>query len=1189
MLKTTCIDRSPPGNLQTAKEEHSMNSSNAYEHRYQYFVWHLPPADPQAWLAAAVSLHHLFDAIFTNKTWVCRNLNDNPATFVPIKLAQISEGSISLSTCHQSVVAAFHENQGDPDQGEHVIVCGKSVDRTQVTCWQPRTGLIMEIPENRDSMTVTWLQQQNTFNDPAFPELLKRTLHGLTQLVLHGVSSTADIAETVCVLLSEQTPVSPGIEVTGNLFIQRFAANAAKMPERLAIVTDRESISYGELTRITDRIVYDWRYLKLVKGNRLLMIAPRGPEIVATVIAAFKAGVAVCLVDPRQPDTYIETCCRIVCPTFIVNLTGRDLTVQGIPVVTTINLIPYDEEEVPPISEDGFSADDCAVITLTSGTTHEPKAVMGRYSSLTQFFDWMDERLGPMADAAFGMCSSIGHDPLQRDIMTPLYLGGHIVIPGERDLNEPQRLSRWLAENRIEFVCLNAALVPWLSSSIPLQHLRALFCVGGALTRSQAVMLCQIAPNAQIVNLYGATETQRAVGFFELPRDPKVLANLPDVVPLGRGMKEVDLIVRGLSRLKMALPYQIGEIVLRSPYLALGYAGDPELTTLKFRNDIVPESSNIRTYLTGDLGYVSLCHGVVFTGRMDDQYKISGYRVEPTAIDDTCRQHPDVKNAATLVMEVEGLPTLVTCIVSDGVIAQDKLRHWLSQRLPHYMVPHRLCMLSDLPLTLNRKVDMRALAALVISENEHNDANAANAHAVKMVEQIVAFVNRHTGLNNPPRDVALADLGIDSLRFLALLSQLASASGHEKPSLGGLHNRMSIATIAQALEGRILPDSSLSKAGNIGVGYNLRDLLGPAIEVTETRISFAHGVFDHCCSNSYLGLAGCPEIRTQIAHFIDQGQVLGAHGSAELNGFTLWHEQLNTAIGEIYGCEAVLLYGSGYLANISAIATVVSGDDHLFVDESCHQSLIDGCRLSGAKISVYRHNDVDDLESLLSGTPRRPNTVWAIVTEGVFSIEGDILDLPSVHVLARRFDCRLIVDEACSLGLLGVDGSGVETHFSLPGAIDVRTGTMAKALASTGGYVTCRTGDLMRLRFQRGASFSTSLSALNAFIALQGVKRLRQDGRALKASLDRNVTLWRESLNALGFDTGQSSTAIVPILCTDSVAVTALFQRALDLGVYALPVSPLWSKRVHAVRTSVTSAHEPERLRDIVARFIVDI
>ncbi|EDY0797862.1 aminotransferase class I/II-fold pyridoxal phosphate-dependent enzyme [Salmonella enterica subsp. enterica serovar Oslo] len=1165
-----------------------MHSEDVYEHRYQHFIWQLPPADLQAWLAAAVSLHCLFDAIFTRKLWVCRNLNASPATFASPETDPRAESPVSLSVCHQRVTAAFRVNHGVPGPGEHMIVCGESVDRAQVTRWQPRTGLILDMSAKRDVMTVTWLQQRNTFNDPAFPDLLEHVLYGLTQLVLHGISSNVDIAQAVQSMLSESKPASPRREVTGDLFIQRFAACAAKTPERPAIVMDKKRISYGELARITDHIVCDWRYLNLAKGDRLLMIAPRGAEIVATVIAAFKMGVTVCLIDPRQPDVYIETCCRIVSPTFIVNLTGRDLPISGIPEVVTITLNSCNREEAPLVREDCFSADDCAVITLTSGTTREPRAVMGRYSSLTQFFDWMDERLGPMDGAAFGMCSSIGHDPLQRDIMTPLYLGGYIVIPGERDLNEPNRLTRWLAEKKIEFVCLNAALVPWLSSSTPLRHLRALFCVGGALTRSQAVMLRQIVPDAQIVNLYGATETQRAVGFFELPHSPDAVATLPDVIPLGKGMKDVDLMVRKLSSPGLTLPYQTGEIVLRSPYLALGYAGDPGLTEQKFRHDIVPGKSDIPTYLTGDLGYISLCYGVIFSGRADAQCKISGYRIELTAIDDMCRQHPDVRNAATLVMETEGLPTLVTCIVPGGQMTQDELRRWLAQRLPHYMVPHRICMLRELPLTLNRKVDMRALADHVASENSHNDATTPDAQAVKIVEHIVAFVTRHTGLHNPSRDVALVDLGIDSLRFLALRSQLSSASGRENASLNGLHSGMSITAIGQAMTDHTVPAPSVRIVDNTGTGHDLRELLGSAIEVTETRITFARGVFEHCCSNSYLGLSGCPHIRAQIANFIGQEKVPGAHGSAELNGFTVWHEHLTTAIREIYSCESVVLYSSGYLANVSAIAAVVSGDDHLFVDESCHQSLIDGCRLSGAKISVYRHNDGSDLENLLRATPRVPGAVWAIVSEGVFSVEGDILDLPLFHVLARRFDCRLIVDEACSLGLTGADGSGIETHFGLPGVIDIRTGTLAKALASTGGYVTCRHEDVMRLRFQRGACFSTSLSALNAFIALQGVKRLKQDGRELKARLDRNVTLWRNGLNALGFDTGKSSTAVVPVLCADPQAVTDLFQKALSLGIYTLPVSHLWSRRVNAVRTSVTSAHEPERLLDIIVRLSVN-
>lgn len=1157
-----------------------MECGDAFESNYHYFVWRFPPADPQTWLAAAVSLHRIFDAVFTSKICLCRN----PGAFVALDLAQLAEGPITLSACHKWIATASRNSQGEPAPGAHIIVCGETPDRAMATRWQPRTGLLLDMSTNQNCVTVTFMQQRGAFNDPGFPDLLKQALYGLTQQCLPVVNSTVDITQIIRSLLSYQTATLQAIETTGDLFIKRFSIIAQETPERTAIIAGNKSISYGELALMTDRIANEWRHLQLSKGARVMVIAPRGPALVASVVAVFKAGLAISLVDPRQPDDYLKTCCRIVSPAMVINLSGRELALADIPVVTAVDLSP--NAKAPPIREDHFQGDDCAIITLTSGTTSVPKAVMGRYSSLTQFFDWMDERLGPMTDAAFGMCSSIGHDPLQRDIMTPLYVGGHIVIPAERDLNEPQRLSRWLADNRIEFVCLNAALVPWLGSSTQLLHLRALFCVGGALTRTQAIMLRKIAPNTQIINLYGATETQRAVGFFELPRDADVLADLPDVVPLGRGMKNVELLVRDLTPPGMALPYQIGEIALRSPYVALGYVGDPELTKRKFRNDIVPGPHNIPTYLTGDLGYVSLCHGVIFTCRMDDQHKISGYRVELTAIDDMCRQHPKVKNTATLVVEMEGLLTLIACIVPCNPMTEDELgdlRHWLSQRLPHYMVPHRLCMFNELPLTINRKIDMRALAEMAKSETGLKNANTAGAGemAAKTLEQIVVFVSRHTGQNNPPLDVALVALGIDSLRFMALVSHLS----RDKCDLDGLHNGMSIAEIEATLADRALPDLSSRSERTILPEDNPRDLLGPAIDVTETHISFAHRELDHCCSNSYLGLAGHPETRAQIARFIGQGHALGAHGSAELNGFTVWHEQLIAAINEIHGSEAVVLYGSGYLANISAIAAVVSADDHLFVDESCHQSLIDGCLLSGAKISVYRHNDIGDLESQLSSTPCSPKAIRAIVTEGVFSIEGDILELPAIHELARRFDCRLIVDEACSLGQLGIDGSGVESHFGLPGSIDIRTGTLAKALASTGGYVTCRAEDLLRLRFQRGASFSTSLSPLNAFIALQGAKLLQKEGGVLKAQLDRNAGLWRDSLNALGFDTGRSSTAIIPIMCADAGAVRALFQRALELGVYTLPISSAWSKRVYAVRTSVTSAHAPDRLRDIITRF----
>ncbi len=1167
------------------------SSADAKDGEYQRFVWRLPAVDPESLLAMAVALHHLFDGVFTGKTWLCRNAEADAPLFSAIELARLTGGSINLGTCRTLATEAGTDRRNTLGDGEHVIICsGAALDVATVTRWRPRTAFAVEPTSNADVVTITYIQRQNGFNDPGFPDILERALRCLVASVRHGADDAADIATLLQPALPAQTMTADAVGSGEDLFIRRFSTIAARAPDRAAIVAGDTIMRYGELARMTDGIALAWRNLGLSKGDRLLLIAPRGPALVATVVAAFKAGLAVCLVDPRQPDAYVAACRRIVQPALVVNLAGRQLDLPEVPVATEVLLDP--NTQAPAIDTDCLDGDDCAVITLTSGTTREPKAVAGRYSSLTHFFDWMGDRFGPMADAAFGMCSSIGHDPLQRDIMTPLYLGGRIVIPDEHDLSEPLRLPRWLAANRIEIACLNAALVPWLGETTRLPHLRALFCVGGALTRSQAIALRAAAPVARIVNLYGATETQRAVGFYELPGDREALAALPDVVPLGRGMNDVNLLVRDRAHRRLTLPFQIGEIALNSRYLALGYLGDTELTTRRFRHDVLPEPNDAPTYLTGDLGYVSMRYGVVFAGRMDDQKKISGYRIEPTAIDDVCRQHPEVGNAATLVIDVDGLPTLVTCIVPirpPGAL--EGLRHWLAARLPHYMVPHRLCAMDDFPLTLNRKVDTRALAARVYLQIETDAvATRESAMAAAPIDAISAFVFRHTGLEDATRQVPLADLGVDSLRFVELVTQLSSDLGSSEQRIARLHNGMSIVELASALAGEVRRDrrAPAGLQATMQPHTNPRDLLGPVLDVDETRIRFEQGTFDHCCSNSYLGLAGRPGTRIEVAHFLEQSQAHGAHGSAELNGFTSWHEQLAAAIGALHGSEATLLYSSGYMANISAIPSVVEGDAHLFIDESCHQSLVDGCRLSGARISIYRHNDADSLEQLLSKTSRSRAGTHAIVTEGVFSIEGDLLDLPAFHAIARRFECLLIVDEACSLGQIGVDGSGVETHFGLQGSIDVRTGTLAKALGSTGGYATCHAEHASRLRFQRGASFSTSLSPLNAFIALQGAQLMRTEGRALKKRLDHNSAVWRDGLNALGFDTAQSSAAIVPIMCADPDAVASLFRRALELGVYALPVSRPWSRRVNALRTSVTAEHEPDRLREIITRFRSD-
>ena len=360
-----------------------------------------------------------------------------------------------------------------------------------------------------------------------------------------------------------------------------------------------------------------------------------------------------------------------------------------------------------------------------------------------------------------------------------------------------------------------------------------------------------------------------------------------------------------------------------------------------------------------------------------------------------------------------------------------------------------------------------------------------------------------------------------------------------------------------------------------------RDIFGPVTDVSETSISFNGSRFDHLCSNSYLGLNGHQGLREKIAGFVRDSPSFGAHGSAELNGFTIWHERLVAELRNIYEADAALLYSSCYLANISVIPALAGPGDDIFMDKNCHKSIVDGCLLSRARMHVYKHNDARDLKSSLD---RANGKHKLIVSEGVFSVEGDILDLPSIHNLAVQYECLLMVDEACSIGQLGTTGRGVEEYFGLPGSINVKVGTLSKALCADGGYAVYDGKIERRLRFQRGAIFSTAPSVLQAFIAGEAARILRVEGRDLISSLARNAETWRRCLTGAGFDIGASTTAIVPIHFAGEQQLTQAYQQALSVGVYCLPVGRPWSAETCALRTSVTAAHDARQLEDVAAR-----
>jgi len=322
------------------------------------------------------------------------------------------------------------------------------------------------------------------------------------------------------------------------------------------------------------------------------------------------------------------------------------------------------------------------------------------------------------------MLSGLAHDPLHRDIFTPLQLGGSICIPEPSDLEAPQRLRAWMKRQQITVANLTPAMSQLLSetestaATEQIESLRYSFLVGDVLTKRDVARLKKIAPGITCVNLYGATETQRAVGYFVVPHqneplseNERLLATDKEVLPLGKGIKDVQLLVLNQARQLCGIG-EAGEIHFRSPHLAGGYVGDVTLTRERFIVNPFTQSKSDRLYRTGDLGRYLTDGNVEHLGRVDRQVKIRGFRIEPGEIEAVLTAHPEVRETAVVPQRnAAGETYLVAYIVpvQNSVTTTAGLRQHLSEKLPAYMVPTAFMTIDALPLTPNRKLDRRAL------------------------------------------------------------------------------------------------------------------------------------------------------------------------------------------------------------------------------------------------------------------------------------------------------------------------------------------------------------------------------------------------------------------------------------------------------------------------------------------------
>jgi glycine C-acetyltransferase/8-amino-7-oxononanoate synthase len=306
------------------------------------------------------------------------------------------------------------------------------------------------------------------------------------------------------------------------------------------------------------------------------------------------------------------------------------------------------------------------------------------------------------------------------------------------------------------------------------------------------------------------------------------------------------------------------------------------------------------------------------------------------------------------------------------------------------------------------------------------------------------------------------------------------------------------------------------------------------------------------CSNNYLGLADHPRVREAAADAAMRWGV-GAGASRLVSGNMTVHRRLESELSDFKGSQACLLFGSGYLANAGVVSALAREGDVVLSDALNHASIVDGCRLSKARTFVYDHCDMDHLEYGLREAAGRGAL---IVTDGVFSMDGDVAPLPEIVDLAHRYDARVMVDEAHGTGAMGPGGRGAVADAGLEDEVDVVVGTLGKSLGSYGAYVCCD-ADMAEylVNCARTLIFSTALPPPAVAGALAALDLLRSQPQRVD-KLQRNARTLREALSAEGLETGDSETQIVPLIVGDASAAMQACEKALKKGVFAQAIRP---------------------------------
>ncbi len=368
-------------------------------------------------------------------------------------------------------------------------------------------------------------------------------------------------------------------------------------------------------------------------------------------------------------------------------------------------------------------------------------------------------------------------------------------------------------------------------------------------------------------------------------------------------------------------------------------------------------------------------------------------------------------------------------------------------------------------------------------------------------------------------------------------------------------------------------ENTINEIREAGLYKNERVIESPQ----EAHIKVGSGEVLNMCANNYLGLSDHPAI-VEAAHQALDDWGYGLSSVRFICGTQAIHKELELKISEFLGMEDTILYTSCFDANGGLFETILAEEDAIISDELNHASIIDGCRLSRAAIKVFPHKDVDAARAIIKDLPTDQRKL--LITDGVFSMDGDLGPLPDLCALAEEAGCIMMVDDAHASGVFGKNGRGTVDHIGMHGRVDIQVGTLSKAIGALGGYV-AGNKNLIEFLYHRARPFlfSTSHPPAVAAACIAALDVLMEEPQIIDQLWD-NTRFFKAGLERLGFDTGLSESPITPVIAGDSAKANALSDRLFQEGVFAQAIAfPTVARDKARVRTIVTATHSREDLQ----------